>query len=147
MKYDYRLIELPDIPDLFAIRTATDENNLSLKQLADLDITPETVRQKLLSSYQGWLCWAGGRTVGFAMGNRLTGELWVIAVIPDYVKKGIGARLLQLTEEWLGQCGCRRLWLTTDTDPSLRAYSFYLKHGWKDDRIEDGLRYMAKHLE
>jgi len=147
MKYDYRWIELPDIPDLFAIRTATDENNLSLKQLADLDITPETVRQKLLSSYQGWLCRADGKTVGFALGDRLTGELWVMAVIPGYIKNGIGSRLLQLTEEWLRQCGCRRLWLTTDLDTSLRAYSFYLKHGWKDDRIEDGLRYMAKHLD
>jgi|GEM_PF-799179 GNAT superfamily N-acetyltransferase len=145
-KYEYRQIETADIPDLFEVRTATDENNLSLEQLGRLGITPETVAQKLASTYQGWLCRAEGRTVGFAMGDRATGELWVIAVLPEFVKKGIGGCLLELVEDWLKECGCRKLWLTTDVDTSLRAYSFYLKHGWWDDRIENGMRYMVKDL-
>jgi hypothetical protein len=36
------------------------------------------------------------------------------------------------------------LWLTTDLDTRLRAYSFYKKHGWSDSKIENGLRYMRK---
>jgi GNAT superfamily N-acetyltransferase len=142
----YRLIEPGDIPELFAVRTATDENNLSLEQLQRLGITPETVAQKLASTYRGWLCRFGNRTVGFAMGDRATGELWVIAVLPEFIKRGIGGRLLELVERWLAQCGCKKLWLTTDLDTSLRAYAFYLKHGWQDDRIGDGMRYMVKYI-
>jgi len=28
--------------------------------------------------------------------------------------------------------------------PTLRAYGFYRKHGWLDDKIQDGNRYMIK---
>ncbi|MBY9081141.1 GNAT family N-acetyltransferase [Paenibacillus sp. HN-1] len=79
-----------------------------------------------------------------AMGDRETGEMWVIAVLPEYINKGIGTGLLQLVEKWLWESGCKALWLTTDLDIRLRAYSFYRKNGWQDDRLEDGLRYMVK---
>ena len=42
--------------------------------------------------------------------------------------------------------GCARLWLTTDLDAGLKAYRFYRQHGWQDDRIENGLRYMVKDI-
>ena len=58
--------------------------------------------------------------------------------------QGIGSRLLTKVENWLAGCGCRRLWLSTDVDTGLRAYAFYRSHGWEDDRIESGMRYMAK---
>jgi len=29
-------------------------------------------------------------------------------------------------------------------DTQLRAYSFYKEHGWRDWKIENGLRYMKK---
>ena len=121
---EYRVITHGDIGDLFAVRTATDENNYTLQELHSLGITEDSVRQKLIGNYKGWLCRVDDRTVGF--------------------DKGIGSGLLRLVEDWLWESGCAELWLTTDVDTRLRAYSFYRKNGWEDDRVEDGLRYMKK---
>jgi len=140
----YREIIPEDIPALFKVRTKTDQNNFTMDDLLALGINHDSVRDKLTTSYKGWLCEIEGRVVGFTMGDRETGELWVIAVLPEYIRMGIGGRLLALTEKWLFSEGCERLWLTTDIDTEIRAYSFYLKNGWLDDKIEDGLRYMYK---
>lgn len=78
------------------------------------------------------------------MRNHETGEMWVIAVLSEYINKGIGTRLLQLVEKWLWESGCKVLWLNTNIDTQLRAYSFYRKNGWEDERLEGGLRYMVK---
>lgn len=135
-----------DIPALFAVRVVTHENRLTLDELAALDITEESVARRMMGSFKGWLCEVDGRVVGFAMGDRATGELWVIAVLPEYIGRGIGSALLRQVEDWLKAEGCPRLWLTTDVDPGLKAYTFYRQHGWVDDRIEHGLRYMVKAL-
>jgi len=82
--------------------------------------------------------------VGFAMGNGLTGEMWVVAVLPEYEGRGIGRALLGRVEAYLRSRGRSRLWLTTDVDPSLRAYGFYRRCGWRDWKIASGLRYMKK---
>lgn len=140
----YRQITLEDIPAIFEVRTATDENHLSLEELHSLGITEASVHEKICGTYKGWLYEANNRVVGFAMGDRETGELWVIAILPEYINRGIGTKLLQLVENWLKESGCERFWLTTDINPQLRAYSFYLKNGWEDDRIENGSRYMVK---
>jgi GNAT superfamily N-acetyltransferase len=140
-----REITKADIPDLFAVRVATHENRLTRDELAALGITEASVRGRLDGCVKGWLCEADGRVVGFAMGDRSTGEMEVIAVLPDYIGRGIGSALLRSVEDWLFEQGCARLWLTTDVDPGLKAYGFYLQHGWTDDRIERGLRYMVKH--
>lgn len=140
----YRVITIADIPALFAVRIATDENALSREQLAALGITEASVAERLAETYHGWLCEVDGRVIGFAIGDRATGELWVIAVLPGYVNRGVGSVLLRLVEGWLWEHGCDRLWLTTSIDTCLRAYPFYLKHGWTDDGVRDGLRYMHK---
>ena len=141
---DFREITERDIPALFVVRVATHENALSREELTALGITEESVKAKLASTFKGWLCEVDGRVVGFAIGDRSTGELWVIALLPEYLGQGIGSRLLTAVEKWLRESGCRRLWLTTDLDATLRAYAFYRSHGWEDDRIENGMRYMAK---
>jgi GNAT superfamily N-acetyltransferase len=143
----YREIKPEDIPALFAVRVATHENRLSHEELAEMGINEESVKQKLKGSYKGWLCEVDGDVVGFAMGDRSSGELWVIAVLPEYIGQGIGARLLNQVEKWLVESGCKRLWLTTDIDPQLKAYSFYCAHGWVDEHIKNSLRYMEKIVE
>jgi GNAT superfamily N-acetyltransferase len=142
----YREITEEDIPALFAVRTATDENRLSREELSSLGITEDSVRERLRGTFKGWLCQDGDLVTGFSMGDKATGELWVIAVLPEYVGRGIGSRLLTLVENWLSENGCSKLWLTTDIDKNLRAYSFYRSHGWVDTWVEDGLRYMAKKM-
>ncbi|MBW6515706.1 MAG: GNAT family N-acetyltransferase [Candidatus Cloacimonetes bacterium] len=140
----YREITISDIPVLIELRTKTDENDLSLEVLLSLGINEKTFAEKLSTTYKGWLCEIAGNVVAFAIGDKQTGEMWVIAVLPEYIKQGIGGKLLTLVEEWLFTQGCQRIWLTTDIDTKLRAYSFYLNHSWLDDRIEDGMRYMIK---
>ncbi len=140
----FREIRPGDLPTLFAVRTATHENRLTEAELTGMGITPAAVAEKLAGTCKGWLCEVDGRVVGFAIGDRATGELWVIAVLPDYLGLGLGGRLLTAVEDWLRAGGCTRLWLTTDVDPRLKAYGFYRHHGWVDDRIEAGNRYMVK---
>jgi GNAT superfamily N-acetyltransferase len=139
-----RPIAPADIPDLFRVRTVTDENRLTLEELAALGINEQSVAEKLRGNFKGWLCEDNGAVVGFAMGDKSTGEMWVIAVLPSHICRGIGGALLEKVDGWLFSEGCQELWLTTDIDPSLRAYTFYIKHGWEDWKMEDGMRYMKK---
>lgn len=143
-KSNYRQIELKDISRLFHVRISTDENNLSYHQLYASGITEKSVQEKLCGSYKGWVCEIDNKVVGFAIGDKSTGEIWVIAVLPECINRGIGTKLLSLVENWLWDSGCTKLWLETDVDPKLRAYSFYKKNGWQDDYIENEHRYMKK---
>jgi len=142
---DIRQITDADVAGLFPVRVATRENALSLEELAGFGITEESVRGMLeADSHRGWLWEEAGRIVGFAMGNRENGEMWVIALLPAFEGRGIGAQLITRVEDWLWSEGWSEIWLTTDIDPALRAYGFYRKQGWVDHEIRDGLRYMKK---
>jgi ribosomal protein S18 acetylase RimI-like enzyme len=119
-----RRMEASDVPQLFRVRAATDENRLTLDQLAGLGINEKSLREKLLSSHRGRLCEEQGSVVGFAIGDRSSGEMEVIAVLPTQICRGIGGALLEQVETWLFSEGCSSLWLTTDVDTRLRACSF-----------------------
>ena len=138
----YREIAAADVPALFHVRTRTRENAYTLEELRRLDITPESVTQKLATTFKGWLCTVADHVVAFCMADRSTGELWVIAVLPEYEGRGIGGQLMSLAEQWLWRSGCARAWLTTDVDTTLRAYGFYRHRGWTDWKIENGLRWL-----
>jgi SAM-dependent methyltransferase len=144
-KMRVREIRAADVPALSPVRAATRENALSREELAGLGITEASTTGMLAAgSHRGWLCEEGGRVYGFAMGNRENGEMWVIAMLPEAEGQGLGARLLTRVEAWLFSEGWSEIWLTTDVDPSLRAYGFYRRQGWIDREIRDGLRYMVK---
>ncbi len=138
-----RDVTTADIPALFRVRPLTRENALTVEELRALGITPESVAAWLEGSTKGWLCeTTTGEVVGFSMAERNTGELLVIALLPEYEGRGIGGRLMQPAESWLAQSGCTRAWLATDLDPDLRAYGFYRRRGWTDWKLERGLRWM-----
>jgi ribosomal protein S18 acetylase RimI-like enzyme len=140
----FREIEATDISALFRVRSATDENRLTPEELASLGITESSVAEKLRGTYKGWLCEDDGEVVGFAIGDKVSSEMWVIAVLPTHIRHGVGSKLLATVEEWMFRNGCPEIWLTTDVDTSLRAYSFYRSRGWEDWKIEKGNRYMKK---
>lgn len=142
----YRPITDGDMEAIFRVRVATRENAYTLSELEALGITPKSVIAMMRDTHRGWLCEVDGQAVGFAMGDRRLGEMWVIAVLPQYEGQGIGGRLLTLVEDWLWDEGWKSIWLTTDVDTSLRAYGFYLRQGWQDRNLRDGLRYMEKHV-
>lgn len=120
---------------------------MSVEELASIGITPASMTAAIQGSHKGWLFEAEAQVGGFAMGNAENSELTVMAMLPKHEGKGIGGKLLTQVERWLASEGCTRLWLTTDINPQLRAYGFYLRHGWQDWKIEAGLRFMSKQLE
>ena len=138
----FREITATDVPALFYVRPRTRENALTFDELQRLGINPRSVTESLDRSTKGWVCEDSGRIVAFSMADSATGEFLVIAVLPEYEGRGVGGRLMALTEEWLAASGCQRAWLTTDIDTTLRAYGFYRKRGWTDWKIERGNRYM-----
>lgn len=80
----FRQITADDIPALFAVRVATWHTERGLEELTQFGITHESVRGMLVDSHRGWLCEVDSRIVGFAMGDRTKGEMWVIAVLKAY---------------------------------------------------------------
>jgi ribosomal protein S18 acetylase RimI-like enzyme len=116
-----RPIAIGDISETFRVHTATDENRRTSAQLTAVGITESNVREKLRRSYKGWLCEEQGSVVGFAIGDRSSGEMWVIAVLRGHIGRGIGGALLEKVEAWFFSEGCSELWLTTDVDTRLRA--------------------------
>jgi GNAT superfamily N-acetyltransferase len=133
-----------DVPAAFAVRTATKENRFTREGLAALGITEDSVAMMLGGTHRGWVAEVDGRIVGFAMGDRTTAELWVIAVRPEFEGRGIGTRLLAEVEDWLVGLGKRELWLWTSPNRSLRAHRFYCRHEWREAEVKDGQLVMKK---
>lgn len=106
----------------------------------------KTVAEVIETTHRGWLCEADSRIVGFAMANGETGELSVIAVLPEYEMQGIGSKLLLLAEGWLSSVGWKEIWLWTSLDTRLKAYSFYRNRGWTDAEIQTNKRFMKKRV-
>ena len=140
----FREITIRDIPALFDVRTPVRENASTRSGLYSAGITENAVEAMLRTSHRGWLCECGAKVVGFAMGNRETGEFWVIAVLPEFEGWGIGSKMLNLAESWLCATGWKEIWLWTSLDTQLRAYSFYKKHGWFDAEVRTNQRIMKK---
>lgn len=137
-----REMTVEDIPEVYSLRSLTRENALTREQLEKLGITVDSVSRMLGTSHRGWVCLDAGNVVGFSMGNINTGEMWVIAIHPDYEGRGIGRKLITRVQDWLWDAGWDKIWLTTDIDTSLRAYGFYKYLGWSDYEIIGGNRYM-----
>ncbi|MGI0487804.1 GNAT family N-acetyltransferase [Pantanalinema rosaneae CENA516] len=142
----FREIRSDDMQAIFDVRIATWDNDRGDEELAQLGITHASVREMLQNSHRGWLCEVDAQVVGFAIGNRVTGEMWVISVLKEYEGKGIGKQLIHLVEEWLFQQGWQEIWLTTYPDETVRAVGFYRHLGWRDWKLEPGGdRFMKKH--
>ena len=143
--YSYREITDDDMDAIFAVRVATWDNDHGWEEMAQLGITPESVRGMIATTHRGWLCEVDGKAVGFAMGNQATGEMWVIAVLKEFEGNGIGKHLLGLVEDWLFSHEWNEIWLTTDRDETIRAIGFYRHLGWEDWKMEpEGDRFMRK---
>lgn len=93
-----------DIEALFSIRARTRENPISKDQLASIGITPESTAEQMTSGrVKGWLCLHASTVVGFCSGDAETGEVIVLAVLPEYEGRGVGTRLLSwvVDFEWV----------------------------------------------
>lgn len=112
-----------DVPAMHRVRMSVREN-----RLVSTAITEADYRQAIAGSGCGWVVEVGGQVVGFAIGNRITGNIWALFVDPDHEHRGYGRKLHDEMVAWLWSQGLQRLWLTTET--GTRAEGFYLRAGW-----------------
>jgi ribosomal protein S18 acetylase RimI-like enzyme len=144
----FREMTTGDLPAALDVRFSTIENAITLERLEqDYGITPESLAASMATHVRGWLCEVDGEVVGFAMGDRANGEAQVVAVRPGHEAKGIGARLLALTCDWLFAEGHDEVWLISNPDTDVRAHGFYRKLGWRSTgeiRGEDEVMVLRK---
>lgn len=112
-----------DIPSMHRVRMAVREN-----RLRSTVITEEHYAPAIEETGRGWVAEDQDSVIGFAVGNALTGNIWVLFVDPEHEGRGHGRRLHDAMVEWLFLRGVRRLWLSTQ--PNTRAQRFYEAAGW-----------------
>ncbi|MCY1721336.1 GNAT family N-acetyltransferase [Prolixibacteraceae bacterium Z1-6] len=105
----FKEITQQDIPAIFEVRVATDENNFTYEELETRGISVETIAEKLKTSYKGWLCEVENEVVGFIIADKLTTAIYMLAVLPTHKNKQIETRLLNLAEHWLLSSGKQSL--------------------------------------
>ena len=128
-----------DLPRIFQVRTAVEENHLSLAQLADLGITQSSLAADMAAGHLG--CWVGkadGIVVAFSMASASDGQVFGLFVEPGYEGRGFGRTLLRAAADWLRVCGHRTPWLTTGI--GTRAEGFYASVGWQADGVQGAER-------
>jgi GNAT superfamily N-acetyltransferase len=132
MKLLFRETLPSDIEGLFSVRARTRESAISKEALASIGITPNSIAEQMASGrLKGWGCLHGSTLVGFCNGDGETGEVLVLAVLPEYERRGIGSSLLSRVVEWLRSAGCNTLWLAASPDTRIRAHGFYRSLGWR----------------
>lgn len=134
-----RETRLEDIEACFDVRARTRENPIPRERLAAIGITPASTAASLASGEtKGWVCLDGSSIVGFCSADSRSGEVLVLAVLPDYEGRGVGKRLLNQAVEWLRSLGFDRVWLAASPNPSDRAHGFYRSQGWRPTGERDG---------
>jgi GNAT superfamily N-acetyltransferase len=127
-----------DIEGLFSVRARTRENAMSKEGLASIGITPDSIAEQMATGrLRGWVCLDSSTLVGFCNGDAEDGEVLVLAVLPDYERRGIGAGLLARVVDWLRSVGCNAIWLAASPDTRGRAHGFYRSLGWRPSAEKD----------
>ncbi|WP_295570430.1 GNAT family N-acetyltransferase [uncultured Stenotrophomonas sp.] len=114
------------------LRGRTRENAFDAAQLAELGITPESWAAGIAEGASiGRVAWEGERMVGYCFADRDSGEVLVLALLPDYEGRGIGRQLLQEVVSRARDAGHQRLFLACSADPRSRSHGFYRRLGWR----------------
>lgn len=138
MTFTFRPATPSDIAECITIRGKTRENAVSAARLAELGITEASwsaqVESKLLP---GCICESNGQMAGYCFGEAATGEVVVLALLPEHENQGIGKELLRLTMAELHARGHSRLFLGCAADPGVRSHGFYRHLGWRSTGTTD----------
>jgi len=128
----YRPAVASDIAECVRLRAMTRENAISAARLASLGITVESWAADVAAAHVvGHVCTDGRRIVGYCYGDSRTGEILVLALLPDYERCGIGRALLSCVTKELWSMGFKRLFLGCSRNPTHRSYGFYRHLGWR----------------
>ena len=130
LKYRPALPE--DAAECVVVRGRTRQNAASEEWLRSIGITSKSWGENIRSgALPGDVCVVDGEIVGFCFGVRETGEIQVLAVLPDFENCGVGRELLNRTSKELAKLGHARLFLGCSPDPASRSYGFYRHLGWR----------------
>jgi GNAT superfamily N-acetyltransferase len=122
-----------DVTGTLEMRGRTRENAVGPVELEEVyGVTEASVRAQMAGPLAGWIADAAGAIAGFAMGDAETGEVVVVALLPEWEGQGIGRGLLTRVMDDLIATGHRRLWLLANPDPDVRASGFYAHLGWQN---------------
>lgn len=114
------------------LRGRTRENAFSAVQLAALGITVESWAEGIAQgALPGHVAEADGQMIGYCFGDRESGEIVVLALLPEAEGKGIGKALLTRMVEDFRSWGFDRLFLGCAADPAVRSHGFYRYLGWR----------------
>ena len=113
-----------DIPAMHRVRLAVTENRLT-----STAITEEHYIPAIEQTGRGWVIEVDGIVQAFAVGNKVTGNIWALFVDPAHERRGFGRQLHDAMVSWLLAQGLQRLWL--GTGPDTRAQRFYEAAGWQ----------------
>jgi ribosomal protein S18 acetylase RimI-like enzyme len=128
----YRPAVSADAAECVVLRGQTRENAISAATLASLGITAGSWANDIETGrLPGYVCTDDDRIIGYCFGDKHTGEIVVLAVLPQYEGRGIGKALLLQVVEDLRSLGYRRLFLGCSSDPSHRSHGFYRRLGWR----------------
>lgn len=128
----YRPAHAADASECVVVRGQTRENAISAATLAALGITAESWARSIAQGrLRGYVCTDDGLIVGYCFGDKDTGEIVVLAVLPQYEGRGIGKALLLRIVEDLQFLGYKRLFLGCSSDPVHRSHGFYRHLGWR----------------
>ena len=128
----YRPAVPEDAAECVVVRGRTRQNAASEEWLRSIGITSKSWGENIRSgATPGDVCVVDGEIVGFCFGVRETGEIQVLAVLPDFENSGVGRELLDRTSKELAKLGHARLFLGCSPDPASRSYGFYRHLGWR----------------
>ena len=128
----YRRAVAQDAGPCVALRGQTRENAVSPERLGSYGITVETWAADIDSGrLLGHVCTLLGVMQGYAFGDRTSGEVVVLALLPDIEGRGVGRELLTRVVRDLSGAGHRRLFLGCSPDPAVRSHGFYRHLGWQ----------------
>lgn len=138
MHLKYRPALPEDAEECVALRGKTRENAFSKEQLRSIGVTSESWGKNIrCGALPGQICTVAGNIVGYCFGARKTGEIVVLALLPDFENRGIGRELLNRMTKELAKLGHTRLFLGCSADPMSRSYGFYRNLGWRSTETFD----------
>jgi len=132
MNVVYRRAQPDDAPACVTLRGKTRENAFSVEQLRAIGITVETWRAEIANgTVFGYAATLNRELIGYCFGDTASGEVIVLALLPDYEGNGHGKALLTLVICEFKRLGFTRLFLGCSSDPKVRSHGFYRHLGWR----------------
>ena len=119
-----------DLAQITAVRTAVEENHLSIEQMAERGITREMIVSELTSGIlAAWVAEEDCKIIAFSMAYRDGGQVFALFTLPGFERRGWGSRLLDEALAWLKANGHAEAWLSTGRGTI--AQHFYERRGWR----------------